>query len=141
MKMIMNKYVLLVEDNADDVLLTQQAFKRGQVPNKVTVVSDGRQALDFLFCPKGQENQNTNEKPGLILLDLNLPLVSGMDVLKEVRAKSDTSRIPVIILTTSSEDRDKAESLRLGANDYICKPTGLFEFVEIVKKIKIQWLD
>jgi two-component system, response regulator len=117
------------------------AFKRGQVLNKLAVVSDGKQALDFLFSWDNHVNRDASDKPALILLDLNLPLVSGLDVLKEVRANPDTSRIPVIVLTSSSEERDKTESYRLGANDYICKPTGLLAFVEIIKQIKIKWLS
>lgn len=136
-----DKYVLLIEDNPDEALLTQQAFKRGQVTNKLVIVSDGRQALDFLFSCDSQTNLEVNNKPALILLDLNLPLVGGLDLLKEVKSNPNTLNIPIIVLTSSSEDRDKTESYHLGANDYICKPTGLFEFVEIVKKIKITWLD
>ena len=136
-----DNYVLLVEDNPDEVLLNQRAFKRSQVSNKLVVVTDGRQALDFLFRRDGHANRDAGDKPVLILLDLNLPLVSGLNVLEEVRANPDTSRIPVIVLTSSSEERDRSESYRLGANDYICKPTGLFAFVEIIKQIKLKWLD
>jgi two-component system, response regulator len=138
---VTGNYVLLVEDNPNEVFLTQQAFKRGEVSNRLAVVYDGQQALDFLFSRNDHVNRDARDKPALILLDLNLPLVSGLDVLKEVRANPDTCYIPVIVLTSSAEDRDKAESYRLGANDYICKPTGLFTFVEIIKQIKIKWLS
>jgi two-component system, response regulator len=141
MKLMIDKYVLLVEDNPDEVLLTREAFKRGQIFNKLSVVNDGRQALDFLFSRGNHMNRDTTNKPALILLDLKLPRISGLDVLREVKANPDTSCIPIIVLTSSTEDRDRDESYRLGANDYICKPTALFEFVEIVKKIKIKWLD
>lgn len=136
-----DKYVLLVEDNPNEVFLTQEAFKRGEVSNRLAVVNDGQKALDFLFSRDDHVNRDDIDKPALILLDLNLPLVSGLDVLREVRANPDTSCIPVIVLTSSTEDRDKAESYRLGANDYICKPTGLFAFVEIIKQLKIKWLS
>ncbi len=133
-------YVLLVEDNPDEVFLTQRAFKKGEVANPLKVVTDGRQALDFLFSQSSYSNKDINDKPTLILLDLKLPLVNGLDVLKEIKGNPNTSIIPVIVLTSSTEERDRAESSRLGADDYICKPTRLIEFVEIVKSIKLKWL-
>jgi two-component system, response regulator len=133
-------YILLVEDNPDEVLLTQRAFKKGEVANPLKVVTDGRQALDFLFSQSSYANKDTNDKPTLILLDLKLPLVNGLDVLKEIKCNTNTSSIPVVVLTSSNEERDRAESYRLGADDYICKPTRLMEFVEIVKSIKLRWL-
>ena len=136
-----DKYVLLVEDNPDDVTLTEFAFKKATYPNKLVVASDGRKALDFLFSQDGFSDRGPDDKPGLILLDLKLPVVSGLDVLKEVKANKDTTHIPVIVLTSSSEENDLTESYRLGASDYIRKPTGLSEFIEIVKQIKAKWLD
>ena len=134
-----DKFVLLVEDNPDDITLTQFAFRRANVSNKVMVAKDGKEALDFFSRDGG--TGNLDHKLGLVLLDLKLPIVSGLDVLKEIKSNKYTALIPVIVLTSSIEDSDQTESLRLGANDYIRKPTGLSEFIEIVKQIKAKWLD
>ena len=136
-----DKYVLLVEDNPDDVTLTEIAFKKGQVHNKLVVAVDGQEALDFLFCRGKHAGEDSCEKPALVLLDLKLPLVSGMDVLKAIRADARTSQIPVVILTSSMEDNDKTESCKLGANDFIRKPTGFSNFVEIIQQVKAKWLS
>jgi two-component system, response regulator len=136
-----DRYVLLVEDNLDDVTLTEFAFKKAKVPNKLTVVRDGREALNYLFRLDGYNNRDTDHNPGLVLLDLKLPIVSGLEVLKEIKANKDTSQIPVIVLTSSSEDNDRVESYRLGASNYICKPTGLTEFIEIIEQLKAKWLN
>jgi len=135
------KYVLLAEDNPDDVTLTEMAFKRGKVANKLEIVRDGREALDFLFGQCQYAGKDPNDKPALVLLDLKLPLVSGLDVLKEIRADKNTSSVPVIILTSSMDDSDQQESLKLGANDYIRKPTGFLQFIEIIQQIKTKWLN
>jgi two-component system, response regulator len=135
-----DKYVLLVEDNPDDVVLTELAFKRGRITNKLVVAVDGQEALDFLFCQDKYADRNPAENPGLILLDLKLPYVSGLDVLKKIRADKNTSLIPVVILTSSIEDKDRTESFRLGANDFILKPTGLSLFVEAIQQISAKWL-
>ncbi len=138
----MNKTcILLVEDNPDDVTLTEIAFKKASVSNKLIVAYDGRQALNYLSSLRCDSNEKPDHKPGLILLDLKLPIVSGLDVLKEVMADKSTSAIPVIVLTSSSEEKDRAESHRLGAREYIRKPTSLTEFIEVIKKIKVKWLD
>jgi two-component system, response regulator len=136
-----DKYVLLVEDNPDDVTLTEIAFKKGQIPNKLVVAVDGEEALDFLFCRGKHAGQDICEKPALVLLDLKLPLVSGLDVLKAIRADSRTSQIPVVVLTSSMEDNDRIESCNLGANDFIRKPTGFSHFVEIIQRVKAKWLN
>lgn len=133
-------YVLLVEDNPDEVFLTQRAFQKGEIANPLKVVSDGRQALDFLFSQGSYADRDNGDKPDLVLLDLKLPLVNGLDVLKELRANPNTCHIPVVVLTSSTENRDKTESYRLGASDYISKPTRLNEFIEIIKCIKVRWL-
>jgi two-component system, response regulator len=138
----MNKcgYVLLVEDNPDEAFLTQKAFKKGEVTNSLKVVSDGSQALDFLFSEGAYAEKDINDKPVIILLDLKLPLISGLDVLKATKANPNTALIPVVVMTSSTEEKDRAESYRLGASDFINKPTGLTEFVEIIKNIKQKWL-
>lgn len=138
--MIDYKYVLLVEDNPDEVFLTQRAFQKGEVANPLKVLTDGRQALDFIFSQGNYAGRDINDKPVLILLDLKLPLVNGLDVLKEIKANQNTCLVPVVVLTSSTEDRDRTESYRLGANDYISKPTRLIEFIEIIKNIKQKWL-
>lgn len=133
-------YVLLVEDNPDEAVLTRRAFQKGEVSHPLKILTDGSQALDFLFCQGSYADRNNHDQPVLILLDLKLPLVNGLDVLKELKANANTSLIPVIVLTSSTEESDKMESHRLGANDYISKPTRLIEFVEVIKVIKQRWL-
>jgi DNA-binding response OmpR family regulator len=132
------KHILLIEDNEDDVALTEIAFKKAQISNKMVVATNGKQALDHLF---GHTNGDSENKPGLILLDLKLPIIGGLDVLREVKANKDTSQIPVIVLTSSSEERDQSESYRLGACDFIRKPTSLSKFIEIIKEIKAKCLE
>ena len=134
-------FILLVEDNPDDVTLTQMAFKKSGIPNKLVVATDGQEALDILFDKAENIDANTDPNPVLVLLDLKLPYVSGLDVLKQIRSEKRTCQIPVVVLTSSMEDDDQIESYRLGANDYIRKPTGFSQFVEIVQKIKTKWLD
>ena len=135
-----DKLVLLVEDNEDDVTLTEMAFKKGEIPGKLAVVVDGQEALDFLFYHDKYTNRNPVKNPALILLDLKLPLVSGLDVLKEIRANENTSHIPVVILTSSIEEKDRTDCNRLGANDFIIKPTGYAHFIEVIQQIKAKWL-
>jgi two-component system, response regulator len=135
-----DKLVLLVEDNEDDVTLTEMAFNKGQIAGKLAVVVDGQEALDFLFYQDKYTNRNPVENPALILLDLKLPLVSGLDVLKEVRANRNTSQIPVVVLTSSIEEKDRTDSNRLGANDFIIKPTGYTHFIEVIQQVKAKWL-
>jgi two-component system, response regulator len=135
-----SNYVLLVEDNPDEVFLTRRAFQKGEIASPLKVVTDGRQALDFLFSQGTYADRDVNDKPVLILLDLKLPLVSGLDVLNAVKTNPSTSLIPIIVLTSSTEDEDRTKCYHLGANDYINKPTGLTEFVEKIKSIKLKWL-
>ena len=132
--------VLLVEDNEDDVTLTEMALKKGHLPGKLVVVVDGQEALDFVFYQGKYKNRTPAENPAIILLDLKLPLVSGLDVLKEIRANNDTNQIPVVVLTSSIEEKDRTDSNRLGANDFIIKPTGYAHFIEVIQQIKAKWL-
>lgn len=134
------KYILLVEDNPDDVILTELAFQKSQLPCKLVVVVDGREALDFLFYQGKYTNRTPVENPALILLDLKLPLINGLDVLKEIRANKYTSQIPVVVLTSSLEEKDQTDSYKLGANDFIRKPTGFSRFIEEIQQIKAKWL-
>ena len=134
-----DKYVLLVEDNEDDVTLTKMAFKKAQVSSKLKIVSNGQDALDFLYCHGRYADRTPGENPALILLDLKLPFVSGLDVLKEIRANPMTRQIPVLVLTSSIEEKDRLDAGRLGANDFICKPTSYSSFIDVIGQIRTQW--
>jgi two-component system response regulator len=130
-------YVLMVEDNADDVTLTLLSFKRNNFDYKIVVVRDGKEALDFLFGADQQKQWVTGQWPALILLDLNLPKVSGFEVLKRLRNDPQLSQVPVVILTSSNLDNDKIEAHRLGANLYIRKPINYDDFNNVANQIKI----
>jgi len=130
--------ILLVEDNPDDVELTLLAFKKYNLSNEIIIARDGQEALDILFPPKEKIKQS--KLPDIILLDLKLPKVSGLDVLKEIKNHPETKIIPVIVLTTSNEERDLRDSYRLGVNSYIRKPVGFNKFVEVVKQLGLYWI-
>jgi len=131
------KTILLVEDNPDDVALTLRALKMNHILNKVIVARDGSEALDFLF---GTNDIASIGLPELILLDINMPKKNGLEVLEKIRANERTRLLPVVVLTTSDEERDRIDSYRLGANSYISKPVEFQEFNKIVKQIGIYWL-
>jgi two-component system response regulator len=131
------KTMLLVEDNADDVALTIRALKMNHLLNKVVVARDGAEALELLT---GTETSPPMTLPEMILLDLNLPKLSGLEVLQQIRSNERTKLLPVVVLTTSDEDRDRIESYRLGANSYISKPVTFEEFSKAVKQLGIYWL-
>ena len=135
-----DKYVLLVEDNDDDVTLTEMAFEKVKVSNRLEIVSDGQEALDFLHYHGKYTDRAPVENPALVLLDLKLPLVSGLDVLKEIRDNPMTRQIPVVVLTSSIEEKDRAEADRLGADDFIRKPTSYSSFIDVIQQIKTKWL-
>lgn len=132
-------YILLVEDNPDDVELTMLAFKKNNFANEIKVVEDGQEALDFLFSdhPDGIEE---NGFPELILLDLKLPKINGHEVLKEIKSSDKTKRIPVVILTSSQEQEDIIKGYDLGANSYVRKPVDYQDFVKVVNNMGIYWL-
>jgi len=130
--------ILLVEDNPDDVELTLLAFKKYNFSNEIIVARDGQEALDILF-PFNEKSQKS-KLPDIILLDLKLPKVSGLEVLKEIKTHPETRIIPVIVLTTSNEDRDIRDSYRLGVNSYIRKPVEFNKFVEVVKQLGLYWI-
>jgi CheY-like chemotaxis protein len=130
--------ILLVEDNPKDEALTLRALKKGNVANTVIVARDGAEAVDYFFTPRA--DGDFNKLPQLILLDLNLPKLSGHEVLKRIRADERTRLLPVVILTTSVEDRDRLEGYRLGANSYVRKPVDFKEFVEAVAQLGLYWL-
>lgn len=130
--------ILFVEDNPDDVELTLLAFKKYNFSNEIIVARDGQEALDILFPP--QEKSKKSKLPDIILLDLKLPKVSGLEVLKQIKAHPETKIIPVIVLTTSNEERDLRDSYCLGVNSYIRKPVKFNKFVEVVKQLGLYWI-
>jgi two-component system response regulator len=135
-----SKDILLVEDNPDDVTLTLRAFKRSHVMNTITVARDGIEALDFLFARGAYEDRAGAPLPTLIILDLKLPKLDGLGVLKALRADRRTRLLPVVILTSSKEEQDLISGYSLGANSYVRKPVDFAEFVEAVKVLGIYWL-
>jgi CheY-like chemotaxis protein len=134
------KIILLVEDNPSDVGLTRRALEKSRIANELLVVEDGQEALDFLFGGDPLTGRKMKELPALILLDLKLPKVDGLQVLRRIRADERTSRLAVVVLTTSSEEQDIAESYDLGANSYIRKPVDFNHFVEAVQHLGLYWL-
>ena len=134
------RVVLLVEDNPDDEALTLRAFKKNNIKNTVVVVRDGQEALDYLFCKGVYENRESSCLPELILLDLKLPKIDGIEVLKKIKTDSRIRLLPVVILTSSKEEQDLIESYSLGANSYIRKPVDFEQFIEAVKQLGIYWL-
>ena len=134
------RIILLVEDNPDDEALTLRAFKKNNILNEIVVARDGAEALEYLFCTGKYLNRNCDCDPELILLDLKLPKVDGLEVLKEIRTNPATKLIPVIILTSSKEEKDIMKSYELFANSYIRKPVDFIQFSEAVKQLGIYWL-
>jgi len=134
------KFILLVEDNPDDEALTLRALKKNNISNEVHVARDGVEALDFLFCRDVHVDRNPLHFPQLILLDLKLPRLDGLEVLKEIRLNPATKCLPVVILTTSNEDRDVIGSYELGANSFIRKPVDFDQFVDAVRQLGLYWL-
>jgi len=130
--------ILLVEDNPKDEALTLRALKKGNIANSVIVAHDGAEAVDYFFAAKA--DGSFNKLPQLILLDLNLPKLNGHEVLKRLRENERTRLLPVVILTTSVEDRDRFEGYRLGANSYVRKPVDFREFVDAVTQLGLYWL-
>lgn len=135
-----NKIILLVEDNPDDVELVLMALQSKNITNKIDVVTDGEQALDYLFCRGEYADRNIKFTPTLILLDLQLPKVSGLDVLKQLRADERTKLLPVTIFTSSSEEQDMISSYELGANSYIRKPVDADQFEKAIEDLGMYWL-
>ncbi|MFK5949254.1 MAG: response regulator [Methylococcales bacterium] len=135
-----NKIILLVEDNPDDEALTLRALAKNHIANEVVVVRDGVEALDYIFAQGCYSERDITQKPQVILLDLKLPKIDGHEVLKKIRADKRTSRIPVVILTTSNEEQDIASSYDNGANSYIRKPVDFEQFMDAIKKLGMYWL-
>lgn len=137
---MMHKEILLVEDNPDDVELTRIAFNEAKIANSLTVVTDGAEALDYLFARGAHADRNPADLPSIVLLDLNLPKVDGREVLQAIRANEATRTLPVVVLTTSAEPFDVETSYALGVNSYIQKPVDFEQFVWAVKQVGLYWL-
>ena len=135
-----DKVILLVEDNADDELLTLRALKKNNIRNEVVVARDGNEALDFLFGTGVHSGRDLSVMPQIILLDLKLPKVDGFEVLNRVRASEITKFLPVVILTTSNEDQDRIRGYDLGANSFVRKPVEFEKFIEAVRQLGLYWL-
>jgi two-component system response regulator len=135
-----DKVILLVEDNPDDELLTLRALRKNNVLNKVVVARDGVEALDFLFGTGRYSGRDTAVMPQLILLDLKLPKIDGLEVLKRLRADERTRLLPVVILTSSREEQDMLDGYGLGANSYVRKPVNFEQFVQAIEQLKLYWL-
>jgi CheY-like chemotaxis protein len=134
------KIILLVEDNRDDEELTLLAFEQSGIVNEVVVVRDGAEALDYLFGTGTHANRALNDMPAVILLDLKLPKIDGLEVLRRLRADHRTRFLPVVVLTTSKEDQDLINSYRLGCNSYVRKPVDFTEFLEAARQLGLYWL-
>ncbi len=132
--------IMLVEDNPDDIELTLRAFRKNNIANNTVVVHDGAEALDYLFCQGPYCNRDIQDQPRLILLDLKLPKMNGLQVLERIRASDVTKLLPVVILTSSKEESDLITSYKNGANSYVRKPVDFNQFVEAVKQIGLYWL-
>ena len=132
--------ILLVEDNDQDAEMTLRALKKQNMANNVHRVEDGQQALHFLFATGPYSERNINAGPRVVLLDLKLPKVDGMEVLRRVKADERTRMIPVVVMTSSNEDRDMVESYKLGVNSFISKPVEFEKFLEVVKQFGLYWL-
>ena len=132
--------ILLVEDNPDDVELTRRAFRKNNIANNLVVTRDGVEALNYLFCRGDYGDRDIRETPRLILLDLKLPRLDGLQVLERLRADERTRIIPVVILTSSKEEQDLVSGYRCGANSYVRKPVDFNRFVEAVRHIGLYWL-
>ncbi|MGD8923207.1 MAG: response regulator [Candidatus Zixiibacteriota bacterium] len=132
--------ILLVEDNPDDVSLTLRAFEKGNIANRVIVAEDGEEALDYLFARGKYADRDHSAMPAFVLLDLKLPKIDGIEVLKEMRQNEMTRTLPVIILTSSRADMDVMNGYKWGANSYIQKPVDFSQFIDAVKQLGLYWL-
>jgi two-component system response regulator len=139
--MIRSRIILLVEDNANDVKLTMRAFEKSKVSNEIVVVGDGEEAIDYLFARGRHAGRDPQVMPEVILLDMKLPKIDGLGVLKRLRADERTRRLPVVMLTSSKEDRDVTSSYNLGANSFVRKPVDFGEFIDAARHLGLYWLE
>ena len=133
--------ILLVEDTPEDLELTLRALRKTNLINRIEVARDGAEAIDFIFCEGAHVGRKMEDGPKLILLDLKLPKIDGLEVLREVKASPSCGSVPVIVLTSSGEQRDIAESYRLGVNSYVQKPVDIAEFRSAIKALALYWLN
>jgi two-component system response regulator len=134
------KSILLVEDNADDEVLTIRSLRNSNVANDIAVARDGAEALDYLFAAGAYSNRDPEDLPTIVILDLKLPKIDGLEVLRRIRANQRTRLLPVVILTSSDEQKDLVESYSLGANGYVRKPVDFGDFSEAVRQLGVYWL-
>jgi CheY-like chemotaxis protein len=134
------KIILLVEDNPDDVTLTERALKKSHILNKLVVAKDGAEALDYILGTGAYTGRDMNSMPEVVLLDLKLPKIDGLEVLKQIRTDKRTKLLPVVILTSSKEESDLVNGYTLGANSYIRKPVNFNQFVEAIHQLGLYWL-
>ncbi|SMP50006.1 response regulator [Desulfonatronum lacustre] len=134
------KIILLVEDNPDDVLLTRRALQKNNILNELVVAEDGVEALDYLFGQGAYAGRDVGVQPQVVLLDIKLPRLDGIEVLRRIRANESTKLLPVVMLTSSSEERDRLETYSLGANSYIRKPVDFQQFIDAVRQLGLYWL-
>jgi two-component system response regulator len=134
------KAILLVEDNPDDEALTLRAFRKNNIRNDVIVARDGVEALDYLFATGPHAGRDVADQPQVVLLDLKLPRIDGLEVLRRLRADERTHLLPIVILTSSKEERDLIEGYRLGCNSYVRKPVDFDEFIEAAHQLGLYWL-
>lgn len=135
-----DRNILLVEDNPDDEKLSIRALKKHNIANAIVIARDGVEALDYLFCTGQYQSRNADDMPAVVLLDLKLPRIDGLEVLRRIRANERTKRLAVVILTTSNEEQDLLKSYDLGANSYICKPVDFNHFTDAVRQLGLYWL-
>jgi len=135
-----NKVILLVEDNPDDVHLTLRALKKSKIANNIVIAQDGVEAMDYLFATGKYTGRDMTILPQVILLDLKMPRLDGFEVLHRLRNDDRTRLLPVVVLTTSSEDQDRVESYKLGANSYIRKPVDFAQFMNAIQQLELYWL-
>lgn len=135
-----SKNILLVEDNPDDEALTLRSLNKNNVVNEVVVARDGVEALDFLFATGKYTGRNPENLPQVVMLDLKLPKIDGLEVLKRIRSDHRTQLLPVVILTSSDEERDLVESYKLGANSYIRKPVDFHRFADAIRQLELYWV-
>jgi two-component system, response regulator len=132
--------ILMVEDNPDDERLTLRAFAKNKLTNRIHVVRDGQEALDYVFCTGKYADRKITDRPHVILLDIKLPLIDGIEVLRRIKSDERTRTIPVVMLTSSREERDLVETYRLGVNSYIVKPVDFEQFTESARNLGMYWL-
>lgn len=135
-----SRIILLVEDNPNDVELTLRAFEKNKIANEIVVASDGEEALDYLFATGAHADRDPNAWPEVVLLDLKLPKMHGLDLLQRLRADARTKRLPVVILTSSNEEKDLIASYDLGANSFVRKPVDFAQFADASRQLGLYWL-